>query len=128
VALALGLDGDATVARMLHEPPGSESRLRPGAPHVGRPAWIAIGLALGTTALAASLALINLVSAPGAPSVAAVEPESTTVTRRDPVRALAREQADLLDSGFGLQRSGSGERAQADPSAPGSVDGGTPGH
>lgn len=88
VAIALGLDPDETVGRMLPEAqPGERRRAQP-LPEPAR----AGSLLLAVLALAAVTAW--WVSRPDAPPAPA-EPGSQTVMRRNAVRELAREQGLL---------------------------------
>lgn len=88
VAVAIGLDPDDAVARLLAEP-AAHPRRRGLDPR--RVAVAALGL-LGAVALCA--ALVEWVNAPPAPSEVA---EDAPIVRRDPVRALAIERG-LLDA------------------------------
>ena len=88
VAIAIGLDPDETVMRMLPEPTSSRGRSLPSV------------RALAALALAASgLLLIGLVltrtfgEPAGAPTIAAPSEKPRLPVRRDAVRALAEEQA-----------------------------------
>jgi hypothetical protein len=105
VAIAIGLDPDDAVARLLAEP---AARPRRQALDPRRVAVAAVGL-LGAAALAA--ALVEWVQrAPAPPNAAA---EETVLLRPDPVRALAIEQGLLRDEPAG------GDAAEALPFEPG---------
>jgi len=87
VAVAIGLDPDDAVARLLAEP---AARPRPRALDPRRVAVAAVGL-LAAVALCA--AVVEWLQAPPAPSAST---KHAPILRRDPVRALAIEQG-LLD-------------------------------
>jgi hypothetical protein len=92
VALAIGLDPDDAVARLLAEPAAHPRR---SAPDPRRMALVAGG---AVAALVLALALVQWVHAPEAPSVPA---EEAPLVRRDPVRALAIERGLLGDEPAG---------------------------
>jgi Helix-turn-helix domain len=92
VAIAIGLDPEDAVARLLAEPATRPRRRWPDPRRVG---LAALGLA---STLAAAVALWQWVHAPPAERLPAVD---GPVLRRDPVRALALEHGLLDEDGAG---------------------------
>jgi hypothetical protein len=103
VAVAIGLDPDDAVARLLAEP---AARPRPRTLDPRRVAGVALGAAL---ALGLGVALVEWVQAPPASNEGA---EHAPILRPDPVRALASEHG-LLDD-----EAAPGDGAEALPFAP----------
>jgi hypothetical protein len=92
VAIAIGLDPEDAVARLLAEPPARQHRRWPDPRRVG---LAALGLA---STLAAAAALWQWLHAPPAERTPAAD---GPVLRRDPVRALALERGLLREDGAG---------------------------
>jgi hypothetical protein len=89
VALAIGLDPDDAVTRMLAEP---EARRGPHLPSLRRVALVGVALLL---LLALGTAVSRLVGRPGQAEAAAAPTGAPLPVRRDHVRALAAEEGVL---------------------------------